>query len=85
MLGADVVINAINTPAQQAPIKEFGKRLKKARTDKKLSARALADIADMDFGNISEIENGKINPSLTTVILLAEALQINPCVLSGCI
>lgn len=59
-------------------IKEFGKRLKKARTDKKLSVRALADIADMDFGNISEIENGKINPSLTTIVLLAEALEVDP-------
>jgi transcriptional regulator with XRE-family HTH domain len=62
-------------------IKEFGKRLKKARTDKKLSVRALADIADMDFGNISEIETGKGNPSLTTIVLLAEALGINPCTL----
>jgi transcriptional regulator with XRE-family HTH domain len=62
-------------------IKEFGKRLKKARTDKKLSVRALADIADMDFGNISEIETGKVNPSLTTIVLLAEALGINPCTL----
>jgi transcriptional regulator with XRE-family HTH domain len=35
----------------------------------------------MDFGNISEIENGKINPSLTTIVLLAEALEINPCIL----
>ncbi|HET6254809.1 MAG TPA: helix-turn-helix transcriptional regulator [Puia sp.] len=59
-------------------IKDFGKRLKKARTDKKLSVRALADIADMDFGNISEIETGKVNPSLTTIVLLAEALEIDP-------
>jgi transcriptional regulator with XRE-family HTH domain len=59
-------------------IKEFGKRLKKARTDKKLSVRGLADIADMDFGNINEIENGKINPSLTTIVLLAEALDVDP-------
>ena len=59
-------------------IKDFGKRLKKARTAKKLSLRALPDIADMDFGNISEIENGKINPSLTTIVLLAEALEVDP-------
>jgi transcriptional regulator with XRE-family HTH domain len=59
-------------------IKEFGKRLKKARIAKKLSLRALADIADMDFGNISEIETGKVNPSLTTIVLLAEALEVDP-------
>ena len=63
---------------EQKIIKDFGERLKKFRTDKKLSLRALADIAEMDFGNINEIENGKINPSLTTIVLLAEALQIHP-------
>lgn len=62
-------------------MKEFGERLKKIRTEKKLSTRALADIAEMDFGNINEIENGKINPSLTTIVLLAEALEIDPAVL----
>ena len=59
-------------------IKEFGERLKKIRTDKKLSTRALADLAEMDFGNINEIENGKVNPSLTTIVLLTEALEIDP-------
>lgn len=59
-------------------MKEFGERLKKIRNAKNLSTRALADIADMDFGNINEIENGKINPSMTTIILLAEALGVGP-------
>ena len=59
-------------------LKEFGERLKKIRTDKKLSTRSLADIAEMDFGNINEIENGKINPSLISIIALAEALGIDP-------
>ena len=44
-------------------MKEFGERLKKIRTEKKLSTRALADLAEMDFGNINEMENGKIIPS----------------------
>jgi len=57
-------------------LKEFGERLKKIRTDKNLSTRALADLAEMDFGNINEIENGKTNPSLVTIIALAEALGI---------
>jgi len=52
--------------------------LKKARTAKGLSLRALADTADLDFGNINEIENGKINSSLTTIVLLAEALEVSP-------
>lgn len=68
----------MDSSREEKIIKDFGKRLKKARTDKKLSIRALADIADMDFGNISEIETGKVNPSLTTIVLLAEALEIDP-------
>lgn len=63
---------------EQMIIKDFGERLKKFRTEKKLSLRALADIADMDFGNINEIETGKINPTLTTIVRLAEALEIDP-------
>ena len=66
---------------EQKILKEFGENLKKARTAKGLSLRALADVADMDFGNINEIENGKINPSLTTIVLLAEALEIDPSLL----
>lgn len=62
-------------------MKDFGERLKKFRMEKKLSLRALADIADLDFGNINEIENGKINPSLTTIVLLAEALEIDTALL----
>jgi transcriptional regulator with XRE-family HTH domain len=68
----------MDSTREEKIIKDFGKRLKKARTDKKLSVRALADIADMDFGNISEIENGKVNPSLTSIVLLAEALELDP-------
>ena len=62
-------------------LKDFGERLKKLRKEKNLSTRALALNADMDFGNINEIENGKINPSLTTIVLLAETLDVDPCVL----
>jgi transcriptional regulator with XRE-family HTH domain len=59
-------------------MKEFGEKLKKFRNDRNLSVRALADLADMDYTNISNIENGHSNPSMTTVIFLAEALNVAP-------
>jgi transcriptional regulator with XRE-family HTH domain len=59
-------------------LEQFGEKLEKTQTAKGLSLRALADTAEMDFGNISEIENGKINPSLTTIVLLAQALEVSP-------
>ena len=59
-------------------LKEFGERLKTARKASKLSTRKLADLADVDFGNINEIENGKKNPTLITIVQLCEALKIDP-------
>ena len=59
-------------------MKQFGENLKKIRNERKLSVRGLADLADMDYTNISNIENGQSNPSMTTIIFLAEALQVDP-------
>jgi len=59
-------------------IKEFGKNLKKVRKGKGLSLRKLAHLADMNYGNIHKIEKGLINPQISTVILLAEALNVPP-------
>jgi len=45
--------------------------------DKGLSIRALADIAELNFGNIGDIELGKVNPTLTTIVALAVALGVD--------
>lgn len=45
--------------------------------DKGLSIRQLADIADLNFGNIGDIELGKVNPSLTTIVAIAMALGVD--------
>ena len=71
----------MNQTREQKIIKDFGERLKKIRDEKKSSTRALADLAELDFGNINEIENGKVNPTLTTIMILAESLGIDPCLL----
>lgn len=63
--------------------KEFGQRLQKLRKDRKMSTRDLAHHADMDPGNINEIETGKKNCTLTTIVTLAEALQVSPSELMG--
>jgi transcriptional regulator with XRE-family HTH domain len=59
-------------------LKEFGNKLKKIRLSKKLSLRNLAHEADMDWSGINRIEKGISNPTLTTIMALAEALQIDP-------
>ncbi len=50
------------------------------RQKRNLSQEALAAKADLDFSHLNELENGKTNPSLTTMIRIAEALGINLCV-----
>ena len=59
-------------------IKAFGNNLKRLRTEKGLSTRELADKAEINLGNLSDLELGKKNPLLTTVFALAEALGVPP-------
>jgi len=40
--------------------------------------KALAFEADIELSQIHRIEKGKINPTITTVLLLAETLAIHP-------
>lgn len=62
-------------------IKAFGNNLKSIRTKKKISIRKLADAADMDFSQVHRIEKGESNPTLTTIMVLAAALEVDPAVL----
>lgn len=59
-------------------IHAFGENLKRLRMEKGLSTRDLADKAEMNLGNLSDLELGKKNPLLTTVYALAEALAVRP-------
>lgn len=53
----------------------FGNRLHELRQKKKLSMRALAEKAEVDFSYISQIEHGKKQPSKELVIRLARILR----------
>lgn len=56
--------------------KEFGQKLKKIRKEKNLSLRELASEAELEHAQIARIEQGIVNPTLTTIVLLAEAMGI---------
>jgi transcriptional regulator with XRE-family HTH domain len=62
-------------------LKAFGENLKKIRNGRNLSTRQLADLAEINLGNLSDIELGKKDPRLTTILALADALQVDPAVL----
>jgi len=55
----------------------FGQNVRKFRKDKKLSMQALAHIAEIELSQISRIETGKINPKLSTILIIAKALEID--------
>lgn len=59
-------------------IKSFGKNLKNIRKSKDLSIRKLAALADLEPSSIDRLEKGEIGPKVVTLIILAEALEIEP-------
>ena len=56
--------------------KKFGAKLAYIRKGKKLSQMKLAEIVDMNFNYIGQIERGEANVTIKTMILLANALEV---------
>jgi len=51
-------------------------RLRKLRQQKNLSVRALASLSGLAINTLSMIENGKTSPSVSTLQILARALEV---------
>ncbi len=56
----------------------FGNNLRLLRKRRGLTMSELANLCDIEYRQISDIELGKISTSLSTIVLLAEALEISP-------
>ena len=56
--------------------KRFGAKLAYVRKSKKLSQMKLAEIVDMNFNYIGQIERGEANVTIKTMRILANALDI---------
>lgn len=59
-------------------LKKFAAQLTKLRKKKGLSMRELSSRCDVDYGKISKLENNKANLTLTTLLELAEGLEVHP-------
>ncbi|MDD4157162.1 MAG: helix-turn-helix transcriptional regulator [Candidatus Cloacimonetes bacterium] len=57
--------------------KKLGENLKKLRIKKDISQIELARILGVDRSFVSNIENGKNNPTLSTITSLAKALGVS--------
>lgn len=56
----------------------FGKRLRELRERQKLSQDALADATDIHPTAIGRMERGAREPRLTTILRLADGLDVQP-------
>lgn len=58
-------------------IKKLGERIRELRTQKGLTIQKLADIAGLEYIQLSRIERGKINTSVSHIAKLAQSLETN--------
>jgi transcriptional regulator with XRE-family HTH domain len=57
---------------------KLGQNMKRIRAKKKMSQGDISRALEVDRGYISNIENGKKNPTLATLQKLADALGVSP-------
>jgi transcriptional regulator with XRE-family HTH domain len=62
----------------ETSIKAFGKHLREIRKEKKMTQEQLAFSADLEISQISRIERGIINTSISQILQIAMALGIHP-------
>ena len=56
---------------------QLGKNMKRIRAKKKMSQGDISRALEVDRGYISNIENGKKNPTIATIQKLANALGVS--------
>ena len=61
---------------RRMPLREYGRTVGNERRRRGLSQRALGKIAGVTQGQVSRIENGEVDPRLSTAIELARALEM---------
>ena len=59
-------------------IKEFGKHIRKVRQRQNFTQELLAIRADIEISQISRIERGIINTSISQILNIANALGVHP-------
>ena len=57
-------------------IKAFGRRLRDLRISNGLSQEQLANEAEIPLSQVGRIERGEINPTLSSIDVLAKALKV---------
>jgi transcriptional regulator with XRE-family HTH domain len=66
----------VNYKYDKSFCKAFGKQLRRLREKKEMSMREFAVHADIEYSQLSKIERGVINTTISTAYTLAQALDI---------
>ena len=59
-------------------LKKLGSQIATTRRERGLSQEDLAGAAELDRSYLSEIENGRKNPSVLSLVRIAKALGVRP-------
>jgi transcriptional regulator with XRE-family HTH domain len=78
MLLIDEPSNFIQMDSKEEILHKFGKHLTFLRQQKNLSIRELAEASGLEYGQVQQIEEGRINLLFTTIVSLADALELPP-------
>jgi len=68
-----VVINIKNVEVMKA----LGRRLRDLRISQRLSQKRLAELSDVHISQISRVERGEVNVTISTIHALAEGLGVS--------
>lgn len=71
------ILGLVNYKHNEAYCKAFGAHLRSLREQGSIGMRQFALQAEMEYSQLSKIERGVTNPTISTVLALAEALNIN--------
>lgn len=67
----------MNNTKDLAYIKRFGENLRKIRISKKISQEVLAFSSDIPISQVGRIERGEVNTTISSVKVIANALEID--------
>ncbi|MDH3598016.1 MAG: helix-turn-helix domain-containing protein [Candidatus Tectomicrobia bacterium] len=63
-------------PSDETALTIFGRRVRSLREEQGYSLRGFAEKTGIQRSHLSEIENGKVNVTLDTLLCLADALDL---------
>ncbi|MDA2934831.1 helix-turn-helix domain-containing protein [Acidobacteria bacterium AH-259-D05] len=65
-------------PLDVQALRKIGQRIREARKEKGISQEQLAERSNLSHTYVGRLERGEKQPSLDTLVTIAEAVQVSP-------